>query len=149
MAAASDFKSRYRLEKAAKPEAVLTKSFVGDENFKKVSQLPNWRQHQPGYFEERDQVAAHRAVCDPCVRDIPLRILVRAGAILAILHDILMTMGIFFSGGELSSPVMAALLTIIGFSINDTIVIFDRIREDLKLGLPGTFTEIMNVAIVR
>jgi preprotein translocase SecF subunit len=42
---------------------------------------------------------------------------------------------------------MAAVLTIIGFSINDTIVIFDRIREDLKLGLPGTFTEIMNGAI--
>ena len=66
------------------------------------------------------------------------------GAILAIIHDILMTMGIFFLwGGELSAPVMAALLTIIGFSINDTIVIFDRIREDLKLGLPGTFTEIV------
>ena len=70
------------------------------------------------------------------------------GAILAIIHDILMTMGIFFLwGGELSAPVMAALLTIIGFSINDTIVIFDRIREDLKLNLPGTFTEIMNGAI--
>ncbi len=72
------------------------------------------------------------------------------GAILAIIHDILMTMGIFFIwGGELSAPVMAALLTIIGFSINDTIVIFDRIREDLKLGLPGTFTEIMNGAIAK
>ncbi|MDP6892686.1 MAG: protein translocase subunit SecF, partial [Verrucomicrobiota bacterium] len=72
------------------------------------------------------------------------------GAILAIIHDILMTMGIFFIwGGELSAPVMAALLTIIGFSINDTIVIFDRIREDLKLGIPGTFTEIMNGAIAK
>jgi SecD/SecF fusion protein len=70
------------------------------------------------------------------------------GAILAICHDVLMTLGIFFLwGGELSAPVMAAVLTIIGFSINDTIVIFDRIREDLKLGLPGTFTEIMNGAI--
>ena len=70
------------------------------------------------------------------------------GAILAICHDVLMTLGIFFLwGGELSAPVMAAVLTIIGFSLNDTIVIFDRIREDLKLGLPGTFTEIMNGAI--
>jgi SecD/SecF fusion protein len=70
------------------------------------------------------------------------------GAILAIIHDVLMTLGIFFLwGGELSAPVMAAVLTIIGFSINDTIVIFDRIREDLKLNLPGTFTEIMNGAI--
>jgi len=70
------------------------------------------------------------------------------GAILAIIHDVLMTLGIFFIfEGQLSAPVMAAVLTIIGFSINDTIVIFDRIREDLKLNLPGTFTEIMNGAI--
>ena len=70
------------------------------------------------------------------------------GAILAIIHDVLMTLGIFFIfEGHLSAPVMAAVLTIIGFSINDTIVIFDRIREDLKLNLPGTFTEIMNGAI--
>ena len=70
------------------------------------------------------------------------------GAILAIIHDVLMTLGIFFIfEGQLSAPVMAAVLTIIGFSINDTIVIFDRIREDLKLNLPGTFTEIMNSAI--
>jgi SecD/SecF fusion protein len=39
------------------------------------------------------------------------------------------------------------VLTIIGFSINDTIVIFDRIREDLKLGVHGTFREIMNKAL--
>ena len=44
---------------------------------------------------------------------------------------------------------MAALLTIIGFSINDTIVIFDRIREDLKLGKRGTFRELMNDALNR
>ena len=70
------------------------------------------------------------------------------GAILAIIHDILMTLGLFFLWeGELSAPVMAAVLTIIGFSINDTIVIFDRIREDLKLNVKGSFTEIMNGAI--
>ena len=70
------------------------------------------------------------------------------GAILAICHDVLMTLGLFFMwGGELSAPVMAAVLTIIGFSINDTIVIFDRIREDLKLNVKGSFTEIMNSAI--
>ena len=41
----------------------------------------------------------------------------------------------------------AAILTIIGFSTNDTIVIFDRIREDLKLGVRGTFKEVMNQAL--
>jgi SecD/SecF fusion protein len=70
------------------------------------------------------------------------------GAVIAIVHDILMTLGIFFlSGRELSAPIVAAVLTIIGFSINDTIVIFDRIREDLKLGVHGTFREIMNKAL--
>ncbi len=70
------------------------------------------------------------------------------GAVLAVLHDILMTLGWFFlTGRELNAPMVAAILTVIGFSINDTIVIFDRIREDLKLGVRGTFREIMNVAI--
>lgn len=70
------------------------------------------------------------------------------GAVVAIIHDILMTMGWFFlSGRQLSAPIVAAILTIIGFSINDTIVIFDRIREDLKLGVRGTFREVMNAAL--
>jgi SecD/SecF fusion protein len=70
------------------------------------------------------------------------------GAVIAIIHDILMTMGCFFiSGRQLSATMVAAILTIIGFSINDTIVIFDRIREDLKLGIKGSFTEIMNKAL--
>jgi SecD/SecF fusion protein len=70
------------------------------------------------------------------------------GAVVAIIHDILMTLGLFFlSGRELNAPIVAAILTIIGFSINDTIVIFDRIREDLKLGIRGTFVEIMNQAL--
>ena len=72
------------------------------------------------------------------------------GAVVAILHDVLMTMGWFFlTGRELSAPIVAAILTIIGFSINDTIVIFDRIREDLKLGVRGTFRELMNHALNR
>ena len=70
------------------------------------------------------------------------------GAVVAILHDIFITMGWFFlSGRELSAPIVAAVLTIIGFSINDTIVIFDRIREDLRMGVRGTFREIINHAV--
>ncbi|HEX4119833.1 MAG TPA: protein translocase subunit SecD [Verrucomicrobiae bacterium] len=70
------------------------------------------------------------------------------GAVLAVIHDVFMTLGIFFlSGRQLSAPIVAAILTIIGFSVNDTIVIFDRIREDLKLGVRGTFKEVMNVAL--
>ena len=70
------------------------------------------------------------------------------GAIIAIIHDLAMTAGWFFlTGGQMSGPWVAAMLTIIGFSINDTIVIFDRIREDLKLGVRGTFREVMNQAL--
>ncbi|MEW6157987.1 MAG: protein translocase subunit SecD [Verrucomicrobiota bacterium] len=70
------------------------------------------------------------------------------GAVVAVIHDIMMTLGWFcLSGREFSAPMVAAVLTIIGFSINDTIVIFDRIREDLKLGVRGTFKDVMNQAL--
>jgi SecD/SecF fusion protein len=70
------------------------------------------------------------------------------GAVIAIVHDVLMTIGWFFlTGRQLSAPMVAAILTIIGFSINDTIVIFDRIREDLRLGVKGTFSELINRAL--
>jgi SecD/SecF fusion protein len=69
-------------------------------------------------------------------------------AVIAILHDILMTVGCYFlAGREFNSTTVAAVMTIIGFSINDTIVIFDRIREDLKLGVRGSFRELMNQAL--
>ena len=70
------------------------------------------------------------------------------GAVIAIIHDILMTGGWFFlTHREMSASFVAAILTIIGFSINDTIVIFDRIREDLKMGVHGSFRELMNRAL--
>jgi SecD/SecF fusion protein len=70
------------------------------------------------------------------------------GAVVAIIHDVLMTLGWYFlAGRELNATTVAAVLTIIGFSINDTIVIFDRIREDLRLGVRGTFREVMNQAL--
>ena len=70
------------------------------------------------------------------------------GAVLAVIHDVFMTLGWYcLVGREFNATVVAAILTIIGFSINDTIVIFDRIREDLKLGVRGTFTEMINQAL--
>jgi SecD/SecF fusion protein len=70
------------------------------------------------------------------------------GAVIAILHDVLMTSGWYFlAGHQMNATTVAAFLTIIGFSINDTIVIFDRIREDLKLGIRGSFKEVMNQAL--
>ena len=72
------------------------------------------------------------------------------GAVVAIIHDLLMTSGWFFlTGREMSGTFVAAMLTIIGFSINDTVVIFDRIREDLRMGVRGTFNELLNRALNR
>jgi preprotein translocase subunit SecF len=55
------------------------------------------------------------------------------GAIVALIHDVTITVGIFsIFGKEFTLPVIAALLTIIGYSLNDTIIVFDRIRENLR-----------------
>jgi SecD/SecF fusion protein len=70
------------------------------------------------------------------------------GAIVAVIHDVLITVGIYaLVGRELNSTMIAALLTIVGYSINDKIVILDRIREDLKLGVRGTFRDLINLAL--
>jgi preprotein translocase subunit SecF len=70
------------------------------------------------------------------------------GGIVALFHDVFVTLGIF---SLLNEPVdltaIAAFLTIIGFSINDTIVIFDRVRENMKLMKGKTFDEILNLSI--
>ncbi|MFC1497835.1 protein translocase subunit SecD [Verrucomicrobiota bacterium] len=70
------------------------------------------------------------------------------GAIAALMHDVLITAGIYsLCGRQLSLPVVAALLTIVGYSVNDTIVVFDRIREDLKVARNKSFKEICNLSL--
>ena len=70
------------------------------------------------------------------------------GAIVALLHDVLMTVGMFaLLGHELTLTMIGAVLTIAGYSINDTIVVYDRIREGLASGRRGTIEEIMNSSI--
>src|SRR5215467_7765406 len=70
------------------------------------------------------------------------------GAIVALLHDVLMTVGVFaLMGRELTLTMVGAVLTIAGYSINDTIVVYDRIREGLASGRRGTIEEIMNASI--
>ena len=70
------------------------------------------------------------------------------GAIVALLHDVLMTVGVFaLLGHELTLTMVGAILTIAGYSINDTIVVYDRIREGLASGRRGTIEQIMNESI--
>jgi SecD/SecF fusion protein len=70
------------------------------------------------------------------------------GAIVALLHDVLITVGMFaLLGRELTLTMVGAVLTIAGYSINDTIVVYDRIREGLTSGRRGTIEQIMNESI--
>jgi len=70
------------------------------------------------------------------------------GAVIALLHDVLITVGIFsLLGKEFTLPIIAALLTIIGYSLNDTIVVFDRIRENIKGIRKQPLKDIVNSSI--
>jgi len=70
------------------------------------------------------------------------------GAVMALFHDVFVTLGLLcFTGREVSLTVVAALLTIAGFSINDTIVVFDRIRERSKALKRETHSRVMDIAV--
>jgi SecD/SecF fusion protein len=70
------------------------------------------------------------------------------GALVALLHDVLITIGVFsLTGGELSLVMVGAILTIAGYSINDTIVVYDRIREGLRNRTGGSVEALMNRSI--
>ena len=70
------------------------------------------------------------------------------GAIAALAHDVFVTLGIFsIMGYEISLPIIAAFLTIVGYSLNDTIVIFDRVRENTKSMKRLTYSEVIDKSI--
>ncbi len=75
------------------------------------------------------------------------------GAVIALAHDIVIVVGVFaflghFAGVEIGVPFIAALLTILGYSVNDTIVVYDRVRENiLRKGRKKTFQELANQSV--
>jgi SecD/SecF fusion protein len=67
------------------------------------------------------------------------------GAVISTLHDVLITIGVFVMiGGQFNASMVAAILLIVGYSINDTIVVFDRIREELLLNPTTTLRDVIN-----
>jgi len=81
---------------------------------------------------------------------ITIRFVFRYGiaAIMALTHDVILTLGIFsLFNFEISLQIIAAFLTIIGYSLNDTIVVFDRIRENMKLRRKESYREVINRSI--
>ena len=70
------------------------------------------------------------------------------GAIIALVHDVVITVGIFsFLSYEVNLSIVAAVLTIVGYSMNDTVVIFDRVRENLKKYSKISIAEISDISI--
>jgi preprotein translocase subunit SecF len=70
------------------------------------------------------------------------------GAIIALIHDVVITVGIFsILDKEISIAIIAALLTIVGYSLNDTIVVFDRIRENFSLRRRESYDAMINISI--
>jgi preprotein translocase subunit SecF len=77
-----------------------------------------------------------------------LRLQYAMGAITALIHDVMITVGIFsLFGKEFTLPIIAALLTIIGYSLNDTIIVFDRIRENSRKLTRDSFDIVINKSI--
>lgn len=70
------------------------------------------------------------------------------GAVVALLHDAVITLGAFsIMNYEVSLPIVAAILTVIGYSINDTIVVYDRIRENMRKARKAPEEEVMNKSV--
>jgi preprotein translocase subunit SecF len=70
------------------------------------------------------------------------------GAVIALAHDVMITVGAFsITNKEFTLPIVAAILTIIGYSLNDTIVVYDRIRENRRKMRREAFAKVMNTSI--
>ena len=70
------------------------------------------------------------------------------GSVAALIHDVILTIGVFaWTGMQFDLTVLAAILAVIGYSLNDTIVVFDRVRENFRTMREGTPVEVTNVAV--
>ncbi|MEM1314400.1 MAG: protein translocase subunit SecF, partial [Pseudomonadota bacterium] len=70
------------------------------------------------------------------------------GAVAALVHDVILTIGVFsLVRLEFNLSIIAALLTIVGYSLNDTVVVFDRVRENLRKYKQKSLTEVLNLSV--
>lgn len=99
----------------------------------------------------RDGLRSIVAVCVLLLLYIGFRFdfLFAPGAVVALIHDVLVSVGFFsYFGKEFNLPILAALLTILGYSINDTIVIYDRIRENIsRLPKRAGIVDVINISL--
>ncbi|MCC8193203.1 MAG: protein translocase subunit SecF, partial [Deltaproteobacteria bacterium] len=77
-----------------------------------------------------------------------LKLVYALGAVVSILHDVFITVGIFsLLGKEFDLTIIAALLTVVGYSLNDTIIVYDRIRENLQAKKTGSLADLINRSV--
>jgi preprotein translocase subunit SecF len=98
----------------------------------------------------RDGILAISIACGLILVYIAFRFSVRyaPGAVVALLHDVLITAGVFvLLGMEFDLRVLAAVLAILGYSLNDTIIVYDRIRENMKLHTKHDLVEVLNLSV--
>ena len=70
------------------------------------------------------------------------------GAVVALIHDVILTIGVFcFTQLEFNLPIIAAILTIVGYSMNDTVVVYDRVRENLRKHRSYSMLDLLNLSI--
>jgi preprotein translocase SecF subunit len=70
------------------------------------------------------------------------------GAVFALMHDVILTIGVFsLTQIEFNLTIVAAILTIVGYSLNDTVIVYDRIRENLRKFKKKPLPEVLNIAI--
>ncbi len=70
------------------------------------------------------------------------------GSVMALIHDVLITLGVFsLLGYEINLSIVAAFLTIVGYSLNDTIVVFDRIRENIPKYMKKALDDVLNISL--
>lgn len=70
------------------------------------------------------------------------------GALVAVTHDVLITLGLFAAAGlEFNLTTIAGFLTLVGYSVNDSVVVFDRVRENLRQNRRGSLTDVMNLSL--
>jgi preprotein translocase SecF subunit len=87
-------------------------------------------------------------------RKVPKALRYACSAIIALLHDVLVVIGIFsilgkYAGIQIDALFITALLTVVGFSVHDTIVVFDRIRENMQRRTTENFEEVVNASLVQ
>lgn len=161
--AKSNLDKEARIQKAGENEVIIrTRSLSQDESQKVVADLKDalggqlLRNEKVGPVIGRELTTkALLAVIIACILML-IYITIRfefkfgVGAIMALVHDVLVVLGLFsLFRWEVDSAFVAAVLTILGYSINDTIVVFDRIRENLKLKRKEDYAEIVDKSIMQ